>query len=169
MRGYLRSRRRNRPEVELLRRARERASRKGLDFNLESPPTIPERCPALGLVLTPGGRRRDTSPSLDRIDPTRGYVKGNVRVISDRANRLKGNRSIQEVQALSVVGASRRRSDFALIARYLDREAVLADVGRKAAQEGPGGEWAKLAVFLDRALINGWRPAAPILTSCKGS
>lgn len=152
MRRYLRERRRTRPEVELLRRARDRAGRAGFAFDLSQPPVMPKCCPVFGVVLTPGGHRRSTSPSLDRIDPDRGYVTGNVRVISDKANRLKGNRTLEELRALSVVGASAHRAEFALVARYVEREALLAEVRRKAADEGAAGEWAKLADFLDRAL-----------------
>lgn len=37
------------------------------------------------------------SPSLDRIDSSKGYVKGNVRVISARANMLKNNATVEEL------------------------------------------------------------------------
>jgi hypothetical protein len=37
------------------------------------------------------------SPSLDRIDPSKGYVKGNVRVISARANLLKNDATVGEL------------------------------------------------------------------------
>lgn len=152
MRDYQRRRRRERPELELFRRAQDRAARIGVEFKLAGPLPLPERCPVLGLVLTPGGHRRNTSPSLDRIDPRRGYVPGNVRVISDRANRLKGNRSLKELLALSVVGASAQRADYGLVARYVEREALLVEVRKKAAAESPRGEWTQVAAFLDRAL-----------------
>lgn len=152
MRDYLQARRRQRPELELLRRAEERAARLGLDFRLEEPLALPQRCPALGMMLTPGGRRRSTSPSLDRIDPRLGYIPDNVRIICDRANRLKGDRTLEELRALSIVGVAAHRWEFVLIARYVEREAVLADVRKKAALESRPGEWAKLADFLDKAL-----------------
>lgn len=152
MRGYLQQRRQNHPEVELLARAQKRASRLGVEFALSEVMPLPTHCPALGITLTPGGRRRDSSPSLDRIDPAQGYVPGNVRIISDRANRLKGNRSLEQLKALAVVGASAQRADFALVGRYVEREAVLAEVRRRAETEAAPGEWAKLANFLDQAL-----------------
>ena len=37
-------------------------------------------------------------PSLDRIDGAKGYVKGNVRVISHRANMLKNDATIEELE-----------------------------------------------------------------------
>lgn len=43
---------------------------------------------------------RDTSPSLDRKDPTKGYVRGNVAWISFRANRIKSDASQQELERI---------------------------------------------------------------------
>ena len=37
------------------------------------------------------------SPSLDRIDSTKGYVPGNVWVISNKANRMKSNAAAEEL------------------------------------------------------------------------
>lgn len=47
-----------------------------------------------------GGGGRHNSPSLDRRDPSLGYVKGNVGVISDRANLLKSNMTLEELKKL---------------------------------------------------------------------
>jgi hypothetical protein len=70
------------------------------------------------------GARSDGSPSLDRIDPGQGYVPGNVRVISDRANRLKGDRSIETLRLLSATAAASLRADYALVAAYVERETL---------------------------------------------
>jgi hypothetical protein len=97
------------------------------------------------------GRRSACSPSLDRIIPDRGYVPGNVRVVSDRANRLKGKRSLSELRLLSRVGPPELRADYAMIATYVEREQLLEEVRVKAQQDGRAGqEWAKVAAFLDR-------------------
>jgi hypothetical protein len=72
-------------------------------LTLEDIPDIPTHCPVftwIALEYRVGEGRRDNSPSLDRIDNTKGYVKGNVRVISWRANNLKGNAIDQELTAL---------------------------------------------------------------------
>ena len=45
--------------------------------------------------------RRKYSPSLDRIDPNKGYVKGNVQVISRLANIMKSNASPEELRAFA--------------------------------------------------------------------
>jgi len=47
---------------------------------------------------TAEGKVSDNSYSLDRIDPSKGYVKGNVEVISHRANTLKSNATIEELE-----------------------------------------------------------------------
>lgn len=53
---------------------------------------IVKTCPIFGVELDyTGGVRTDNSPSLDRVIPELGYVKGNVAVISERANRLKND------------------------------------------------------------------------------
>lgn len=58
-------------------------------------------CPMLGLLLkrTPGDH--DSSHSVDRIDSTRGYIKGNVHIISLRANRIKNNATVEEIEKIA--------------------------------------------------------------------
>lgn len=77
----------------LMTAAKTRAKAKGMDFDLEPGDLeVPTHCPILGIPLFPGPRgMRDNSFSLDRIDPSKGYIKGNVRVISFLANRLKSD------------------------------------------------------------------------------
>jgi len=93
--------------ARLLYHSKWRAKRDGLEFNLTSDDiVVPLACPLLGtpLVLhyyskfTKGGD--PAAPSLDRIDPTKGYVKGNVAVISYRANSLKRDASLVELETL---------------------------------------------------------------------
>lgn len=42
----------------------------------------------------------NSSPSIDRMKPETGYVPGNVRIVSQKANRLKQNATKQELQAI---------------------------------------------------------------------
>ncbi len=59
---------------------------------------IPERCPILGIPLARGTQKQnDRSPSIDRIDNTKGYVPGNVQVISLKANRMKNDATDTEL------------------------------------------------------------------------
>lgn len=82
--------------------ARCRAKRRGLRFTMTVEElVIPKRCPVFGFPLSKQivkGNLR--APSIDRIDSRKGYVKGNVAVISLRANLLKNNASLEELQAL---------------------------------------------------------------------
>lgn len=43
----------------------------------------------------------DSIPSLDRLDSTRGYVRGNVAVISWRANKLKNSARVEELERIA--------------------------------------------------------------------
>ena len=99
--------RRNRanPEKAMWTRARARAKRDGVAFSItDKDIKIPKLCPALGLTLeivwgVQGGGA--ASPSLDRIIPELGYVPGNVQVISNRANRIKYNATLEELEAVT--------------------------------------------------------------------
>ena len=82
----------------LVNAARVRARKANVPFNLEfSDIIIPETCPILGVKLERGlVKDRDSSPSLDRLVPELGYVKGNVFAISHLANRIKNNGTADE-------------------------------------------------------------------------
>jgi hypothetical protein len=86
----------------LLRCARERARKKGLPFLLKPEHiVIPERCPLLDVPLSMGlGKLHANSPSLDRKDPSKGYVPSNVWVISYRANAIKHDATLSELSLL---------------------------------------------------------------------
>ena len=87
------------------RGAKERAVKKSIPFDIDVEDIIiPTVCPVLGIQIYPafrkenGGIFSDNSPSLDRIDVTKGYTKGNVMIISWRANRIKTNATIEELK-----------------------------------------------------------------------
>lgn len=62
---------------------------------------IPEYCPILGLRLEMNiGRPKPNSPSVDRIDNTKGYIPGNVSVISYRANLRKSDMSKEDIRRM---------------------------------------------------------------------
>lgn len=63
----------------------------------ESDISIPECCPLLGVRLE---RKGPYAPSLDKIIPALGYVPGNVMVISRRANAIKHDATLEELQTL---------------------------------------------------------------------
>ncbi|AUO78181.1 hypothetical protein RSEGYP2_21 [Ralstonia phage RsoP1EGY] len=93
----------------MLRNARNRAKAQGLPFDLEeSDIQIPLLCPVLGIPLEVSrGHFTDNSLALDKFIPELGYVKGNVAVISQKANVMKSNATIQEVEALAAWMRSR--------------------------------------------------------------
>lgn len=64
----------------------------------------PTHCPILGLELlysSPFDVRADASVSFDRIDSTKGYIPGNVQVLSWRANRIKNDGTAEEHQKIA--------------------------------------------------------------------
>lgn len=80
-------------EYAMLDGARQRSKRKGWDCDLELEDiVIPDVCPLLNVPMK--------SPSLDRIDNSKGYTKDNVWVISKRANTIKGDATLAELKTL---------------------------------------------------------------------
>lgn len=90
------------PEKRMFNAARVTARKQNLPFNIKLEDiVIPEVCPVFGIPLeVTAGPRTNNTPSLDKIIPELGYVKGNIRVISFRANRLKSDASLEEIQKL---------------------------------------------------------------------
>jgi hypothetical protein len=88
---------------QMLRAAKTRAKKQGVPFDLALDDfSIPEVCPVLGIVLKRGQARQNRySPSLDKFIPSKGYVKGNVFVVSQRANMLKWDATVEEIEALA--------------------------------------------------------------------
>lgn len=92
----------------LIDRIRTKCNKNNIPFDLTVDDiVIPDKCPVLGLPLKFGADRAygqnagEDSPSVDRIDPNGGYVKGNIIIISWRANRLKGNATPEELRMLA--------------------------------------------------------------------
>jgi hypothetical protein len=88
--------------------SRSRAKEDKLEHTISvSDIVLPKLCPYLGVPLDyrhpilRGSRRSFNSPSLDRIDNTKGYIPGNVQVISDLANRMKQDATIEQLIAFA--------------------------------------------------------------------
>lgn len=98
------------PELRLLltqriTHKRNHAKAVGVDFDLTISDLypLPETCPVLGIPLNYGTGSRgaaDNAMSLDRIDSNLGYVKGNVVMISQRANRIKNDATVDELRRI---------------------------------------------------------------------
>lgn len=90
------------PEFRLWSEAKRRAKERGTPFEIiRNDVVIPALCPALGIPLARNaGKCGVGSPSLDAIIPELGYVRGNVAVISHKANTMKSNATIAELKSL---------------------------------------------------------------------
>jgi hypothetical protein len=105
------------PLATMIRRVRNRAKRYGVRFTIKASDLlvngrIPKRCPVLGLKLNYRGRRGNgysrhkhflhpNYASVDRIRPTRGYVPGNVLIVSVRANIIKRDATPVELRRIA--------------------------------------------------------------------
>lgn len=95
--------RKNSPSKYLFGLAKRRANRLGRTFNIElSDVIVPKECPLLGIPINSHSEHVDFRPSLDRIDSSRGYEKGNVMIISHKANRLKGDANGDELMTMAI-------------------------------------------------------------------
>ena len=98
------------PIPQMLSNAKIRAKQKGVDFNLTSQylkKIFPKdnKCPITGLNFEFGYTNKEkinknNSPSLDRIIPSKGYVIGNVMIISDLMNRMKQDSTYEDIEKL---------------------------------------------------------------------
>lgn len=91
------------PRIKLLYNAKRRAVKNDIPFDLELDDiVIPEFCPILTYIKLKHsiGKVSDSSPSLDKIKPELGYIKGNVQVISHKANTMKSNGTFEDIELL---------------------------------------------------------------------
>lgn len=94
----------------MLYSAKSRAKKKGWDFDLDLDYLItmaPDRCPVDNREFD-WNRRLDQDstlplsiPSIDRIDPSVGYTKGNIAIIGDQWNRWKNNMQLNDLLTLT--------------------------------------------------------------------
>lgn len=97
------------PRLKLYYSAKTRATKKGLEFSITVDDiVIPKRCPVLGITLKAGVgggtvsvAKLESSPTLDRIDNSKGYTPDNICVISLRANNLKRDATLYEMECLA--------------------------------------------------------------------
>lgn len=89
------------PEWKMHQRAKQRCKETGREFSIEvSDIDIPDICPILGIELNMNSGKSGAyrnSPSLDRIDNSRGYTKDNIQVVSQLANAMKCHASNEEL------------------------------------------------------------------------
>lgn len=93
---------RGNPQRSYALAAKGRARRQGVPFDLEPEDIVfPDACPVLGITLEFGDKgRTNNTPSIDRKVPALGYTKGNISIISWRANRIKNDATLEELEKL---------------------------------------------------------------------
>ena len=95
--------RRNNLEKTMLKRTKDRAKAKNLPMNITAEylkKFVPDNmiCPVLGIKMEIGEKNQSiNSPSIDRIIPEKGYVPGNIIVVSNKANGIKSNATPDEI------------------------------------------------------------------------
>lgn len=86
--------------------AKRRAKSCGVPFTISKQDIIDifpsdGKCPMLGIELQFNNKKsKDNSPSLDRTIPELGYVPGNIQLISYRANRIKNDSTVEELEKI---------------------------------------------------------------------
>ena len=102
---YRQDRHKNSPWYTMATMSKGRAKKQDLPYDidaayLESIWPTGNKCPVFGcdFTISKKGESRDSSPSLDRIVPELGYVKGNVIIVSLKANRMKNNGTIEDLR-----------------------------------------------------------------------
>lgn len=104
-------------------RAKSRAKKKGREFTItvkDIEEVDTDWCQILNIPikryrLTPGsgksGIQKPDCKSLDRIDSCKGYVPGNIRIISWRANRLLNDITLDELRLIAAYYHSLKTND----------------------------------------------------------
>lgn len=89
------------PAYRMLTGARKRHYDCGVPFDLKVEDIhVPERCPVFDKPLVMDDPSSEWYPNLDKITPHLGYVRGNIVVMSARANRIKNDATLEELKAL---------------------------------------------------------------------
>ena len=92
------------PKVRGVSSSKERAKRLNIPFGFKKSkelPKIPKYCPILKMEMFVNDKvSGDNSPTLDRINNNKGYIKGNVQWISRKANQMKSNANFEEIELL---------------------------------------------------------------------
>ena len=97
------------PIPQMLSNSRIRARIKGIPHNINSNDIKKiwpkdNKCPVLRINFQMGYKNKKTksyAPSLDRIEPKKGYINGNISIVCDIVNRLKSDASIVDLKKIS--------------------------------------------------------------------
>ena len=84
-------------EYKIWSRAKSRAKKRNLEFLIDvSDIEIPDVCPVFNVPFDKNSN--EYTYSIDRIDHTKGYIEGNIMIISNKANRIKSDASLKELE-----------------------------------------------------------------------
>lgn len=87
-------------EKRIYNRVKSRCTKRGIIFDLKLEDIVlPEVCPVFGVPFQYG--HSDWTYSIDRLDPSIGYIKSNTNIISNRANMIKNNATVEELRAVA--------------------------------------------------------------------
>ena len=98
------------PIPQLISGFRNRAKKQNVPFNLtvddmkDLIKNAADICPALGVKMEIAklyANDSNYSPSFDRIDPKKGYTKNNIVIVSNRANRIKSDATVDEIRKVA--------------------------------------------------------------------
>jgi len=131
---FLNAERRKNQQQALFDGIQARSKRLNIPFNIEVEDiVIPDKCPIFGIPLYKVGKKpTDNSPSVDRIIPELGYVKGNILVMSMKANRLKNNATLEELKILAenlIKVISSREKGFVSVEQNCDKKKKILVIG----------------------------------------
>ena len=134
----------------LFRTSKKSAKKRGIDFTIKiTDILIPDFCPVLGIRLHYKDKNKQVSirgkcpnsPSIDRIDNSKGYEKGNVRVISWRANWLKTDSSYVDYMRVFAfycyILPTYKLEYRQTLKRFIDNEILLSMPDQIIGDEGP--------------------------------
>jgi len=87
------------PVKRLLIYKKKECKQKNLPFALTvADIVVPSHCPILGIPISLTEKHgNDNRAELDRIFGDLGYIKGNIQILSRKANRMKSNASFEEL------------------------------------------------------------------------
>ncbi len=139
-------------QQELHHNAKKRAKRKDIVFTiLKEEIHIPSHCPLLGIPLmkNPNGRYQwDNSATIDKIDNNKGYVVGNVWVVSSLANLIMSSATAEQIIAVGE-GLKAKQTEMAM--KYTEEQAdALGNILFKASgNDGVHSVWESGEIGID--------------------